>query len=367
MIAMSSVRNSAAALLFVCGASGAQTPPVLFDELPPGTYGVGFRLVPLGDGEGRMVHVWYPTGARDRTCLSFGDYLGFDRSSASPLTEARERLSATFGSMDDERWRTLTSQRLRACENADPAGGRHPLLVSMYSSGNMTFHGEYFASHGYVVALVTNAPGGRPPPGDMTAFVATQIERQTASLEVLVRRAGAESFVDTARIGVLGQAPSTFLFAMRNAALVDAVTLQDSDIFSPGLSPNALRLATGWRPGDMRVPFLHVINNGSLAAESLRRDLLDMRASERYRLILNVAYTGHEDLTGVGYVARRVLDPRGQDSLIRAFEATVRTQHAFLDAYVRGDARRRQVLDRAERTLVAPAVGRIELIAAERR
>jgi hypothetical protein len=235
----------------------------------------------------------------------------------------------------------------------------------MFASGNWFLHGEYFASHGYVVALITNVPSGRPPAGDMTPFVAAQIDRQVHSLRALVAYLGAQKFADTSRLGILGQAPSTFLFAMRNPGSVDAISLHDADIFSPGLSTNALRLAGGWMPGDLRAPFLHVINEESLAKESLRQELLEMRASDRYRLILAVPYTGHDDLSATGYVVRRQLGTG--TALVTAFESMLRAQHTFFDAYLQNDAGTRNAFAQDFHTLVPPAVGRLQFIAAERR
>ena len=342
--------------------ASTQGVPGVFDRLQQGPHGVGFRVLPLGDAEGRMIHMWYPAAPRERGCLTFGDYFRFENAGPDAMQAARERATMTFGSLDDALWSRIVATPLRACIDVAPSAGVFPTLVSMFAPGNWTLQSEYFASHGYVVALVTNVPGGRPPPGDMTAFVATQIDRQARSLEALVSRVGAERFVDTSRVGVIGQAPSTFLFAMRRGDIVDGVSLQDSDIFTPGISPNALRMSTGWKASDMRVPFLHVINSDALAGESLKGDLTAMQGSDRYRLILSVPHSGHEDLTGGGYITRRGLDTPAQEPMIRSFEAVMRTQHAFFDAHVRGDAPRRQTLDRAPQTIVAPAVGRVEFI-----
>lgn len=379
---------SCAAIVLHGITASAQSQPTVLDRLPFGPHGVGFRVALLGSreegspGAGEStapvipcspaqpaacpvtVHMWYPSTDAAQKCFTLGDYLRFANPGAD-VAASRERFAMTFPAIDDGKWGAIVAERFRGCRDAPPAAGKHPALIGMFSDGNWTVHGEYFASHGYVVALVTNVPGGRPPAGDMTPFVATQIDRQARSQETLVAWLGGLSNADTSRLGVLGQAPSSFLFAMRNPGVVDAVSLQDSDIFTPGLSPNALRLAGGWRPADLRAPFLHVVNNSSLAAESMRSELDEMRSSQRHRLVLSVPHTGHEDLTGAGYVARRVL---GVDTaLVQAFEGMLQAQHAFFDAYVRGDARRRSQLERGGDTLVPSRVGTLQLIAAERR
>ncbi len=395
---MTSLARATACLLFPIAAAAQSAAPLdAFSALKVGPNGVGYRMVVLRDPTRPatfspnpastldvFVHLWYPAAAKPEGCLTFGDYVAGENGPANAeatvvrLREAREGFAALFGSfpdkpaMTDAGWDALVSARVRACANATPTPGKHPVLIGRHLAGLWPLQGEYFASHGYVVAMVVSRGGinlGAVPPQDRPRVIGRQIEFQARDFDVLVSMFLAkDSTVDLARVGVLAQAPAPILFAMQRPGLVKAIAVQDAALFAGGLTSEGARRSASWNPAALTGALLITESTRDTSAQPFAADFEAMSGLQRYRLRFETPLEGHADLSSEGYLSRRAFGLTGAHAaLITAFEANVRTQHALFDAWVRGDGDRRQVLDAGFATLVPPAIATLQVTPARAR
>jgi hypothetical protein len=283
-------------LALVVMLAGTMQPfPLTFGDSP-----AGYRVIEMDDAERARrlaLHVWYPAA----TCVA----------SAPPMT---------------------------ACRDAKPAPGPHPVLVGRDGGGAFVLQAEYLASHGYLVALVAS-PGARigGTPEERRQQVAAQLELQRVDIGVALDRATRDLGGDPSRVGVLAASDAALLFAMTTTA-VRAITLQDSGVFSDGMSADAARLASSWNPAALRAPLLYFVTRDASTRESRLADF-DAMGRTRERIVIDLpGPASHEDLATSGFLRALAGGTDEDKARVRAFVATLEAQHRFFDTHVR-DAR----------------------------
>lgn len=125
-------------LLLATLALPAVPPPATSDSLPHGPHGVGFRVVQYVDsalatslqdgaplGLPVRVHLWYPADATP--CMRFADYLRWSQEGPATFPD--------IAPITDSAWATIADAPVRACADATPARGRHPVLIGRYLGG----------------------------------------------------------------------------------------------------------------------------------------------------------------------------------------------------------------------------------------
>ena len=298
--------------------------------LERGEHAVGFRLLEdedrsravTGGARGAAhprpirTYLWYPAAtARRSQSLHFGRYVELADDDVWPAAiggAVRERLAYANGplarSLPAASYAALLERPMRAVENAEPLAGPFPLIViglGLYYESPVTFSttAEYLAGRGFVVATA-------PLVGTHVAIVkldTQDLETQIRDLEFVIARARQFSFVDGARLGVMGfdqGGMAGVVLTMRNRD-VDAFVSMDSGIQYP--HPSGLpRSSTHYDPLALRVSWLHVAHprNDQLPPGGDAKTLFD-EAVHADRYWLKTVALGHADYTSYALVEDR--------------------------------------------------------------
>lgn len=338
----------------------------LWGDLTPGPHDVGYRVLtmrdptrpsgpavldaPLADrGYPLVTQYWYPASPRaDAPRMTFGGYLASGVIDAQlriatpeQIAEADAQLEAfyerpfnfPFGAVEPERWARLRSTPLVAVQDAEPAAGAWPLVIGVGEATGNAVLGEYLASHGYVVALVSS-----PVFGEMTP--AARMEWYVRDLEFMRARMRELPMVDagpSATWGFSFAGMVALLAAMRSAEVGAAVSL-DSAIFYEGFFPQ-IAANPFYAPVNLRAPFLHMTRGPESAANERLEPFRQMRYSERIRYLLNDPLILHQDFGTHGIAAAAVLDkrPESLQAVRTAQVANAEYARRFLDAHLKQD------------------------------
>lgn len=232
-----------------------------------------------GESEGRARPIqwvcWYPAaaGTADQgTPLPWSEYTALragELTGRSPLAKERQahldgwrRFSLREGA-DGERLDHWLAGPTRSFADAEPAGGRFPLLIYAPSFSANAFENasmcEYLASHGFVVS---SCPSTGATTQDMTAD-GEGVAAQVADLRVMLEASLALDSVDPERIGVFGFSWGGLtgpMLAMSDPRIDAVVALDGSIGYEIGLQ--AVEGMEGFRPGRMAAAFLQTCSRG---------------------------------------------------------------------------------------------------------
>lgn len=273
-------------LLLVIGAlvpvaSEAQAPQH-WGGLQPGAHGVGFRRIWTVDhsrvwprseaidsvhgviARPQRIDVWYPAVCDRNARMPLGAYLRMQ----APAPEFADLVFLTrrwdeysyrgLVARDSAVFDRLMSLETAACEGAERARGRFPLVV--YSAGwfnrapDNTILAEFLASHGFVVAAVPQTN-----PGLWTfrfTSDAWSVENQIRDLELTLGVMAMDSSVDRTRVAAMGYSTGgdvALLLQGRNRVVDAVVGLDASWTLGPG---NDVKGSAFFSPGQHRVPIL---------------------------------------------------------------------------------------------------------------
>jgi dienelactone hydrolase len=225
---------------------------VLWGDIEPGPYGVGYRaieqydyarsfqpkrdyfgeLIPGERGRPIQICIWYPAAVGvDASPVVMSDYAFTppdDMRQYAFLAGIQNREVAFLHAIlnnDQTAVLDVLGTDMKGVRDADPAEGKFPLLVyhSDFNRGiaENAVLCEYLASHGFVVAT-THSFG----PSTLTAeATAAALETMVGDMEYVVAALRGMEFVDPDRLGVFGYRAgglAALLLAMRNYN-VDAV------------------------------------------------------------------------------------------------------------------------------------------------
>ncbi|MEZ5316731.1 MAG: hypothetical protein R2752_04965 [Vicinamibacterales bacterium] len=381
-------RALAAAVLALIVAAGCTAPPSpppvpatprMWGDLPPGPWGVGYRLAPLSDASRPMpdgtprpmqISVWYPADVdpddppmpyRDFVALTAGDRLA----RAPSLDEGAAAVSGWRGQLVDQaglapeaadRWLDAeTAARhgsppaaRQGSPRAAPDGSPSAFPIVIFAAGNgndpyrQTVLCSWLASRGFVVitmpsqSLISGFPTSE-------ADVLPKAEEQAADIAFMAAHARdvSPAPVDVGRQAVIGYSfggRGLLVDALRRRGAARALVSIDSGLANAqGLG--LLQRAPYYDPAHITAPLLHVYQPGDEVVTPDFGIVDAMTASDR--LLVRVAGLRHGDFTDTAMVT--TLGP-GYDALVPAdrhpqagLEITLRWIAAFLDAHLRDD------------------------------
>lgn len=353
----------------------APAPSPLWGDLEPGPHPIGYRVLklrdmtrsnrsvtdpsgPTGQGYPLVVNYWYPavapSGAARR--MTFAGYQApgliderLHDPTAARLAEGDADLKAfyerpfnfPFGAIEPDRWARLGPTPLLAVADLPPRSGRFPLVVGVGGAGGNHVMGEYLASHGYVVALVSS-------PANLDLAPGARMEWYVRDLEFALAKMRELPFVDGGRVGTWGfsfAGMPALLAAIRSPEIAAVLSLE-SALFS---QPFTAQLVANpfYDPGNLRVPLLHMmrvaVSEGELAG------FASLRYARRYRYQLNDTTLVHQDFGNHGMAAAVVLGkrPAAERAVRVAQKANAEYARHFLDAFVKRDAQAAAWLERS--------------------
>ncbi len=336
----------------------------VYQNLQTGKYEVGFRIVTVEDdtryeAQGNeypssrqqlkrreiSIHIWYPAKANSgNRRITYGEYcynhLLSSTSETIDSTRIRSQLRSRwrtvrsyFGEPDENGWEKLVAAPLLAHIDAEPVNSTFPLLMGSLRPLSTSIVNEYMASHGYIIAMV-EYPNFNGTFGDMAL---DDVRDMQLAMTWMVNNTNA----DLAKIGSYGFSGAGFsqvLMAMSEKR-IKAIADLESGLFMDRLF-QSLSASNYYKPGKLRVPFLHIFSSDLSREEIYLNQFEDkMKFSSRYRLILNQPALHHWDFASEGYTACLFLNNRGDDKrkIEQSFEVSCSYLVKFFDAYLKDD------------------------------
>jgi alpha-beta hydrolase superfamily lysophospholipase len=363
--------------LSITSAGRAQPPhaaPVLWGDLTPGRYAVGYRaewtfdrsrtwrlthravraFTPDTAGRPVRIAIWYPsTPDAAATRLHFGDYLHIgaptEIADFAARLEQRNR-NALASAVQPNEVAAVAQMSMFATHHAPAARGRFPLMIALAGLNSeataQVVLAEFLASHGYVVAIL-EWTGVTEDQFD-AALTQPNVEATLRDVEFAWARLRTRPDVEPGRFTVMGHSlggVAAVLAAMRNGDVGAAIGLDATYGFAE--VADALTGAYDYTPRQMMVPLLDVRR---AAGEQTAQ--LDLRAVHKFiysdRTFVTLRNVRHGDFSAYSLIASATHQPPLPADRITAgwtretasarYEQTARMVLDFLDAKLKGDA-----------------------------
>ena len=354
------------------------TPPLLWGDLQPGRYAVGFRVLykhdrarkwlpPRGHSnraaadQGRPIRisVWYPAVlAKGAEAMRYGDYFHYEGDKDfRGLNDELEKYDRGSWLEDlnevspngAELFATLCATPVAAIRNARPASGRFPVVLyagglGSRSDANVEL-GEYLASHGYIVATVPQLG----PSAEETSLETTAGEAgvHVGDLEFALGVLRNLSDVDTKHLAIAGHSAggvAALQFAIRNPEVAAIVGLDGSygAAPEPHRTEEVMKVLNQLQPGHVKAPLLDMRRANGVQGAQLDPTVVDrMARSDRYLVTFTKMF--HGDFTEFGTIGLKLSVPLPPNNDGRTRETGFTgNQHAyraaldFLDAKLKG-------------------------------
>jgi dienelactone hydrolase len=353
-------------------------PPLLWGDLQPGRYAVGFRVLYRHDrtrkwrpskshlnrtasDKGRPIRlsVWYPAvPAKGAEAMRYGDYFHYegdkdfrelndelekyDRGSwLEDLNEVSPNGNSIFA--------TLCATPVAAIRNARPASGRFPVVLYAGGLGSRADAnvelGEYLASHGYIVATVPQLG----PSAEESSLETTGGEAgvHVGDLEFALKVLRNLSGVDAKHLAIAGHSAggvAALQFAIRNAEVSVVVGLDGSygAAPEPHRTKEVMNVLNQLQPGYVKASLLDMRRANGVQGAQLDPTVVDrMARSDRYLVTFTKMF--HGDFTEFGTIGLKLSVPLPPNNDGRTRETGFTgNQHAyravldFLDAKLKG-------------------------------
>jgi dienelactone hydrolase len=307
-------------LLLLCTATYTCNASNFIPPNPPGTHGVGFRVVQQYDNArvyqqkidlttGAMATgerarplqtlIWYPAKKPVGRQLQYGEYLRlvatetvFARSDAEVDHELAAALDDNYASLSTEQRRMAMGQTMLATKNAAAATGKFPVIIYAPGSSSSAYENadlcEYLASQGYIVIAT-------PSMGVNTRSMTLDLEgaeAQAGDIRFLVGYAATLGQADSSRIAVVGYSwggLANVLAAARDDRIKALVALDGSVRYYPAVA----QAATYATPERLALPVLYLGAKPS-NAEQINRNKHQIPT---YSLLNEMKYANVYDVT----------------------------------------------------------------------
>lgn len=301
------------------------------------------------------ISIWYPARSATGVPMRVADYLTHATIRNSLARDVSRRLDArdkqTFVDQvldgDATKYAVASSRPMTAVRDAESAGGQAPLVL--YSAGLNSFDtdnailAETLASQGYVVATVAQVG----PTAERLELSLTpgDVETQVRDLEVALTTLRRRTNVDPRRIAVAGWsigAVATLLLQMRHPEVGAVVALDPSYAFRN--HPSRVTASSGFAVERMTVPLLVMAQSSASGTDSVI-DLL----SHATRDVVRFPGVVHEDFAMGAELAAAAgarTAKRSTQHALHASRDVVTRVAAFLDAHLRGDSAKLEIVRR---------------------
>jgi pimeloyl-ACP methyl ester carboxylesterase len=352
-------------------------PPLLWGDLQPGRYAVGFRVLYKHDrtrkwlpvkshsnraasDKGRPIRlsVWYPAvPAKGAEAMHYGDYFHYE--SDKDFRELNDELEKyDRGSWLEDLnevspngtsiFARLCATSVAAIRNARPASGRFPVVLYAGGLGSRADAnvelGEYLASHGYIVATVPQlGPSAEESSLETTGGEAgVHVDDLEFALKVL-----RDLVVDAKHLAIAGHSAggvAALQFAIRNPEVMVVVGLDGSygAAPEPHRTKEVMKVLNQLQPGYVKASLLDMRRANGVQGAQLDPTVVDrMVRSDRYLVTFTKMF--HGDFTEFGTIGLKLSVPLPSNNDGRTRETGfIGNQHAyravldFLDAKLKG-------------------------------
>jgi dienelactone hydrolase len=336
-------------------------PSILWGNLQPGPYHVGFRVInridssrqtgPEGKSRPLQISIWYPADSlTEKAPLKYKDYLlltAYELNFGTISPEAENKTLEQYtrllksNSIPDKAIAEWYDVKMAAIPGSKPKAGPFPLVMvgqgNLQSAHHQAILSEYLASHGYVVATAPSPMRISKPltdESDIFAYAQEQANDMTFAIRMLKK----QSNVDSERLSLIGHS-----FGARAALLLLLDDLADAKALVSFDGGIANKIGKDWlvghgivlKPEQMTVPILHFYED---TEEFMVPDftlLESLTSSDRY--LIKIDQMRHLYFTSIGMVAGVIpgFAPANSDAKLiqQKYEAICLYTLRFLDIF----------------------------------
>src|SRR5258707_2599902 len=351
------------------GETSRSAPALLWGDLQPGPYVVGFKVLYRHDGtrkwlpskgdsiratpdKGRLIRVsmWYPAvPVKGAETMRYGDYFHYDGD--NDFRELNDQLEKgdragwledlkEVSSSGSEIFAKLCATPVAAIRNARSASGRFPVVFYAGGLGSAADANvelaEYLASHGYIVATVPQL-GPSAEEIDLLATTAQEADVHVRDLEFALKVLRDLPHVSVADLAIAGHSAggvAALQFAVRTTRVNVVVGLDGSYGMAPEphRREEVMKALNQLQLGDVKAFLLDMRRaNGVQGAELDHTVRHRMTRSDRYLVTFTKMF--HGDFTEFGTIGLKLSVPLPPNNDGRTRETGfVGTQRAYRDA-----------------------------------
>jgi alpha-beta hydrolase superfamily lysophospholipase len=348
--------------------------PVLWGDLTPGPFAIGYRgewgrdlsrtwrvtrragrgFTPDSAGRPVRINIWYPATPHAKSSrMQFGDYTRVE--APAEFADFGRRLAArdstaVASDVQPNEVTALLGLSVPAYREPMPASGRFPLVLIVAGLNDETTAqavlAEFLASHGYVVAVVAWTGVNE----DQFDAIRTQpgVEATVRDVEFAWSRLRTRSDVDLTRLAVMGHSLGgviAVLTAMRNENVGAVVGLDATYGFAA--AADVLTGDYGYAPRQMKAALLDVRR-----AAGVQSAELDLRAEHAFiysdRTFVTLPTIRHSEFTTNALIASATHQPPiapqyrtpgwTRETVSLRYRQTVGMVRDFLDAKLKGQS-----------------------------
>ena len=311
---------------------------------------------PIVPGRPIQTLVWYPA-AKAGTAVRYMDYLRlsateetFDKIPTQIDTDTDVFVKQRSSGLSAQDAAAATSRPMWASRDAVPAAGRFPVVIYAPSLNAPAYENadlcEYLASQGYVViASPAMGPRSREMPTDVEG-----IETQAADIAFLIGYAATLPQADVERLAVAGFSFGGIsnVFAAAKDNRIDALVSFDGSV---RFFPNLIAEAKYVTPARLTAPLLLLTAKPELI-EDFPLPGLDkstsfigkMKYADVHRVTMKQMVHMNFASLFVGFMPDAGFDEYSREEVMQSYSWSARYTLAFLDAYLKENARGRAFL-----------------------
>lgn len=309
-----------------------------------GKYPVGFsqlqQTLPVKNRESVTctVDVWYPVASPGSERFTYKEYVLShpDSTEERTLRSMRQTFQTFFGNTTDSAWDALLSQKTLAYKNLPLPKGEFPLILGMLRPFSTTNTCELLASHGYVIAMISQVDDF--PPSDSSTWN-PQMRTELALYDGVIDWLSKDTIIDRTKVGLLGFSGSgfsQFLYAMQSPN-PKGIALLESGLYAEDLF-SAVKHSGLYKPTHLTIPFLYFHNWYVDAKNPCRSEFNKLGGNKKSKILYVDSTMHHWDYASEGFLSSAYLGNRKPDIATRQLKNYLNVNARLIDffnAYVR--------------------------------
>lgn len=304
-----------------------------------GKHAIGFSQVQkivLVKGRGNVpctVDLWYPVTATHGDRYTYRDYilLHSEDSAQLALNSIRQTVQNFFGLASDSAWDALLSRSTFARKTATLPKTKLPLILGMLRPFSTTNTCELLASHGYVIAMISQVEDFAP---DDSSNWNRQMRTELELYDGVIDQLAADGVIDKSKVGLFGFSGSGFsqaFYAMQSRR-PKCIALFESGLFEKYLF-DAVKNSGLYRPEKLKIPFLYFYNAYNDAKAQYRFEFDKIAGLGKIKLLYADSTMHHWDFASEGFLSSVYLGNRQPDVAARQIKNYLNVNARVIDFF----------------------------------
>lgn len=279
------------------------------------------------------IDFWYPLASQGSERFTYKDYflLHPDSTEERTIRSMRQTFQIFFGNTTDSAWNALLSRKTLAYKNLQLPKGKFPLILGMLRPFSTTNTCELLASHGYVIAMISQVDDF--PPSDSSKWN-PQMRTELALYDGVIDWLSKDTIIDRTKVGLLGFSGSgfsQFLYAMQSPK-PKCIALLESGLYAGGLF-NAINHTGLYKPANLTIPFLYFHNSYVDAKNPYRSEFDKIRGAKKSKILYMDSTMHHWDYASEGFLSSAYLGNRKPDIATRQLKNYLNVNARIIDFF----------------------------------